>query len=142
MALLLDPTGALAHAGGRWRCEMELLTSVLHLGVNQGSALIGEVALPTILVITGIASLVILGLGVVALAQRRSRSYLLITMALGTLVGRTLVGGLAMNGAIAMEFHHLIEHTLDGVMAVLLLAAVYYARTTERPKLTTNEQDS
>jgi hypothetical protein len=121
---------------------MDLLHSALHLGVNRGSALIGEVALPTVLAITAVASLTILGLGVVAFAQRRSRSYLLITMALGTLMGRTLVGGLAMDGTIAMEFHHLIEHTLDGVMAVLLLAAVYYARTTERPKLTTNEQDS
>lgn len=121
---------------------MEPLHSVLHLRANQGSALIGEVALPTVLIITGIVSLAILGLGIVALAQRRSRSYLLITMALGTLVGRTLVGGLAIDGTIAMEFHHLTEHTLDGVMAVLLLAAVHYARTTERPKLTTNEQDS
>ena len=121
---------------------MDRLRSVLHLGVNRGSALLGEVALPTVLVITGIVSLAVLGLGVVALAQRRSRSYLLITMALGTLVGRTLVGGLAVDGTVAMEFHHLIEHALDGVMAVLLLAAVYYARTTERPKLTTNEQDS
>jgi hypothetical protein len=121
---------------------MDRLRSTLHLGVNRGSALIGEVALPTVLVITGIASLAILGLGVVALAQRRSRSYLLITMALGTLAGRTLVGGLAMDGTVAMEFHHLIEHTLDGVMAVLLLVAVYYARTTDRPKLTSHEQDT
>src|SRR5699024_7658778 len=116
---------------------MKLLNIVLHLGVNQESELIGEIALRTVLVITAIVSLAILGLGIAALAQRRSRSYLLITMALGTLVGRTLVGGLAMGGMVSMEFHHLIEHMLDGVMAVLLLTAVYYARTTERPKLST-----
>lgn len=121
---------------------MELPSVVLHLGVDRGAALIGDVALPTVLAITGIVSLAVLGLGVVAFAKRRSRSYLLIAMALGTLVGRTLVGGLAMDGMVSMELHHLVEHMLDGVMAVLLLAAVYYARTIDRSKLTTNEQDS
>lgn len=121
---------------------MELPSSVLHIGMSQGSTLIGDIALPTVLAITGIVSLIVLGLAVVALTQRRSRSYLLITMALGTLAGRTLVGGLAMEGMVTVVFHHLLEHALDGVMAILLLAAVYYARTTERPNPTINEQDS
>ncbi|EMA42345.1 hypothetical protein C448_10951 [Halococcus morrhuae DSM 1307] len=121
---------------------MTLPHAVLHLGIDHSSTPIGDVALPTVLAVTAVVSLVVLGLGIVALAQRRSRSYLLITMALGTLVGRTLVGGLAMDGMLSMELHHLIEHTLDGVMAVLLLAAVYYARTMARPEVNTYERDS
>jgi hypothetical protein len=121
---------------------MTLLHVVLHLGIDHGSTPIGDIALPTILAVTAVVSLIVLGLGVVALAKRRSRSYLLITMALGTLVGRTLVGGLAMDGTLSMELHHLIEHTLDGVMAVLLLVAVYYARTMARPEVNTREQDT
>jgi heme/copper-type cytochrome/quinol oxidase subunit 3 len=105
---------------------------VLHLGTDRSPASLEALALPSVLLLTGIASSVVVGLAVVALAQRRSRSYLLITVALGTLLARTLVGGLAMNGMVQLEIHHLAEHGLDGVMAVLLITAVYYARTTER----------
>ncbi|RJT03158.1 hypothetical protein [Halococcus sp. IIIV-5B] len=89
----------------------------------------GTFALPSVLVVAGISSVAIVGLGVAALSQRRSRSYLLITLALATLLVRTLVGGLALEGMLSMHLHHLIEHASDGVMAVLLLAAVYFART-------------
>jgi heme A synthase len=109
-----------------------MMMPVLHFGVSQGSVSLGEVALPSVLFLTGIASAVIVGLAIIAFSQRRSRSYLLITMALATLLVRTGVGGLAMVGVIQLEFHHLIEHGLDGMMAVLLIAAVYWARTTER----------
>ncbi len=112
---------------------MREMTPALHLVVDHGSVPLGDVVLPTVLVGAGIASLTIVGLAVVAFTRRRSRSYLLIAMALGTLLARTLAGGLAMNGVVGVEFHHLVEHALDGVMAVLLLAAVYFARTVERP---------
>ena len=109
------------------------MISPVHLGAGHVSVPLGDVALPTVLAVAGIASLAIVGLAVVAFTRRRSRSYLLIVMALGTLLARTLAGGLAMNGVVGVEFHHLVEHALDGVMAVLLLAAVYFARTVERP---------
>ena len=91
----------------------------------------GTLALPGLLVIAGISSVAIVGLGIAALSRRRSRSYLLITLALATLLVRTLVGGLALEGMMSLRLHHLIEHGSDGVMAVLLLAAVYFARTTD-----------
>lgn len=106
---------------------------VLHFGINHGPVSLREVALSGVLFLAGIASAVIVGLAIAAFAQRRSRSYLLITIALATLLARTGVGGLAMIDIIPLELHHLIEHTLDGAMAVLLIAAVYYARTTARP---------
>jgi PhoPQ-activated pathogenicity-related protein len=111
---------------------METLSPLLHFGMNHGSVSLGDIALSSVLLLAGIASLAVVGLAVVAFAQRRSRSYLLITMALTTLLARTVVGALATNGMMAQATHHLTEHMLDGVMAVLLLAAVYYARTTER----------
>lgn len=115
---------------------------LLHFGVNHGAVSLGDVALSGVLFVAGIASAVIVGLAIVAFAQRRSRSYLLIAMALATLLARTVVGGLALFGVIQMELHHLTEHALDGAMAVLLIAAVYYARTTEQPSSGTTEQSS
>jgi heme A synthase len=106
---------------------------VLHFGVSHGSVSPGDIALPTVLTLAGIASVAIVGLALVAFAQRRSRSYLLITIALATLLVRTVIGGLAMSGVVQLELHHIIEHALDGVMAVSLIAAVYCGRTTERP---------
>lgn len=105
---------------------------VLHLGANHGPVSLEAFALPSVLLLTGIVSSIIVSLAIVALAQRRSRSYLLITVAFGTLLARTLVGGLAMMGIVQLEIHHITEHGLDGTMAILLIAAVYYARTTER----------
>ena len=92
--------------------------------------LVDTLALPSVLVIAGVSSVAIVGLGIAAFSRRRSRSYLLITLALATLLVRTLVGGLALEEMMSFRLHHLIEHGLDGVMAVLLLAAVYFARTT------------
>ena len=123
--------------------DLSFTVFVLHLEASRESVPIGAVALPTVLFLTGIVSLAIVGLGIAALAQRRSRSYLLIALALTTLLGRTVVGGFAMDSTIPMQLHHLFEHALDGVMAVLLLAAVYCARTTERPQVeASHERDS
>lgn len=111
---------------------VETITPILHFGADHEPVPAGDIALAGVLVIAGIASLVVVVLAVAALAQRRSRSYVLITMALATLFARTAVGGLAVNGIVTMKIHHITEHGLDGAMAVLLIAAVYYARTTER----------
>lgn len=108
------------------------MIGALHLGSGFEPAGVRDLALPGVLVLAGSVSLVIVGLAVAAFAQRRSRSYLLISMALATLLVRTLVGGLAVGELLAVGTHHLVEHALDGVMATLLIAAVYFARTTER----------
>ncbi|WP_228842311.1 DUF7471 family protein [Halococcus agarilyticus] len=92
---------------------------------------VGSLALPGVLVLAGAASLIVAGLAIAAFAQRRSRSYLLIALALVTLLAKTVAGGLAMGELLPTGTHHLVEHSLDGVMAVLLIAAVYFGRTTE-----------
>lgn len=90
-------------------------------------------SLVLVLVLSGLASLGILALAVAALIRRRSWSYLLVTLAIGMLGLRVTLGGLMLTGLIDLETHHLIEHGVDFLMAGLLLAAVYVARTTNRP---------
>jgi len=99
--------------------------------MGHGSVSLETLALPSVLVLAGGASVIVVGLAIAAFAQRRSRSYLLIALALLTLLARTVVGGLAMGQLLQLGAHHLMEHALDGVMAVLLIAAVYFARTTD-----------
>ena len=82
-----------------------------------------------LLTLAGAGSLAVLGLAVAALARRRSRSYLLVALAFGTLAARTAVAGLTLMQLVSPMTHHLLEHGLDVIMAGLVIAAVYYART-------------
>ena len=86
-------------------------------------------ALVSLLVFGGLASAALAGLGVVAFSRRRSRSYLLITLALACLLAKALLGGLWIVQLFPIAHHHLLEHGLDLSIAVLLIAAVYDART-------------
>lgn len=93
--------------------------------------------LPVVLALAGLGSSVLLGLGLAALARRQSWSYLLVTLALGTLLARTGLAVLTMNGVVSNRTHHLGEHGLDVVMAALVIAAVYTAR---RPRAAVTEE--
>lgn len=88
-------------------------------------------SLTIVLTLAGVASLGILTLAIIALSRRQSWSYLLVTLAIGTLVLRVLLGVLMLFGFIDLTIHHLLEHVVDILMAILLLAAVYTARSTE-----------
>ena len=83
-------------------------------------------------VVLGVASLVaavVIGVALAALLQRRSMPYLLVTLAFGTLLARSAVGGWLVMGEMDAAVHHTVEHGLDAVMAGLVIAAVYTART-------------
>lgn len=98
-------------------------------------------SLAIVLTLAGLTSIGILALAVVALSRRQSWSYLLVTLAIGTLGIRVLLGGLMLFGFIDLTIHHLLEHIVDILMAILLLAAVYTARSTEtRPSQEQYEQ--
>jgi hypothetical protein len=90
-----------------------------------------QLPLALILTLAGLTSVGMLALAIVALVRRRSLSYLLVTLAIGTLGIRVLLGGLMVLGLIDLRMHHLLEHAVDFLMAILLLAAVYTARTAE-----------
>jgi Fe2+ transport system protein B len=99
----------------------------------HGPAVFGpDGPLAAVLLVAGVGSLVVASLAAAALARRRSRSYLLVALALGTLAARTGVAVVSVSGFLAYPTHHLVEHALDAVMAALVVAAVYYARRAER----------
>lgn len=87
------------------------------------------------LVLIGVILLAVLGTtilfaaGVTVYARRRSVRHLLIAIILGILVGRSFVGLGTVFGLVPMTVHHLIEHSSDFLIAVLLLYAVYRSRT-------------
>jgi len=100
----------------------------LHSGlVDEGSLLV--LAVITIAAL-GAASL--LWVAIAAFARRQSRSYLLIAAAVAALLARSLVAGVTMLGLLSDVEHHLLEHGLDVVVIVLVVAAVYYVRTAAR----------
>ena len=87
------------------------------------------VAYAVVVAFGGVAGAGLLGLGLAAFLRRRSRSYLLVALALGTLALRAGLAGATAFGLVGAEAHHFGEHLLDVVMATLVVAAVYYART-------------
>jgi purine-cytosine permease-like protein len=87
-------------------------------------------AMVVVLAFAGLSSAVVVGLALAAFLQRRSRPYLLILLALATLLARTAVPGLEFLQLVSPTEHHILEHALDVVMAALVIAAVYNARST------------
>jgi len=91
-----------------------------------------DVALALVLSLAGLASAGLVGLALVALLRRRSWSYLLVALALVTLLARTGVAVGSMTGRIGPATHHTLEHALDVAMAGLVIAAVVTARSARR----------
>jgi hypothetical protein len=91
-----------------------------------------DLALALVLSVAGLASAGLVGLALVALLRRRSWSYLLVALALLTLLARTAVAVGSMTGRIGTATHHTLEHGLDVAMAGLVIAAVVTARGARR----------
>lgn len=89
------------------------------------------------LLLLGIILLAAVGTGALfvvsflAYRQRRSQRYLLITVAVGTLVLRSIIGIGTVLGYTPMMVHHLIEHTFDFLIAALILYAVVRSRPSD-----------
>jgi ribose/xylose/arabinose/galactoside ABC-type transport system permease subunit len=84
-----------------------------------------------VLVVAGLGSGVIMSLALAALARRQSLSYFLVTLALATLLTRTLFGVLTVNDVLPGPQHHVLEHGLDVLTVLFLFAAVVAARSNE-----------
>ncbi|MFC4405997.1 DUF7471 family protein [Haloarchaeobius iranensis] len=81
-----------------------------------------------LVIVLGLATLGTTALFLIGLAgyrRRRSRVYLLVSVALALLVARSLVGFGTVFGAVPMPVHHLVEHGSDFVVATLVLYALY-----------------
>ena len=102
---------------------------ILHTILPNPRFLSPDIVLLCLLILTGLAAAVLVSLGLFAFSRRKSRSYLLIVLALGTLICKAVTGGFTVVGILPGDLHHFVEHCLDLVMAILLIAAVYYART-------------
>lgn len=87
--------------------------------------------LPLVLLVAALGSALVIAIALAALARRRSLSYFLVTVALATMLTRTLVGILGVNNVISELPHHVIEHGLDIFTVIVLLGAVYAARTVD-----------
>lgn len=104
-----------------------------------GSAL--DPWLAVVLLVAGLVTAILAGLGLAVVVRRRSRSYILVAAALVVLFARTLIAGAAMTGLVGDPGHHFLEHSLDVIMASLVIAAVYYARAIETTSSTPNHDD-
>lgn len=84
--------------------------------------------LPLLFGVIILASLGTTGLfatSLIAFIRRQTRRYLLVMVALGALVVRTVIGLGTVLGLVPMTAHHLIGHSVDFLIATLLLYAVY-----------------
>ncbi|MHB9287151.1 hypothetical protein ACKVMT_08935 [Halobacteriales archaeon Cl-PHB] len=87
-----------------------------------------SLALTVVLLLAGLGASVVIGLALAAFARRRSRPYLLVVLAVATILLRTVVAALSLQGTVSTARHHLAEHLLDVVMVGLVIAAVVTAR--------------
>lgn len=106
---------------------MVLTSSLPLLAASSGTWPDSQLApvLIAVIVLAVIGTTVLFVLGVVAYSRRRTLQYLLVTVALGVLVTRSIFGLGTVFGLVPMTFHHLVEHGLDFFIAVLVLYAVY-----------------
>lgn len=85
--------------------------------------------LVTVLLVGGVGAVGLAIVAGLALLRRRSISYLLITTAISAVALRVGIGVATVNNSLPVPHHHLLEHTLDAFIVVLLFGAIYAART-------------
>jgi|APHM01.1.fsa_nt_gi hypothetical protein len=100
----------------------EVLPPPLHVGA-------GEPLLVWLLLAATAVTTLLFGLSLIVTYRRRSRRYLLVSATLAAFLSRSLVALLAVGGLVSADSHHLLEHGLDALIAIMLLAAVYDSTT-------------
>lgn len=79
----------------------------------------------SVIVLAMLGTAVLFCCGLVAYSRRRSTRYLLISVVLGLLVARSIVGLGTVFGLVPMSIHHLVGHSIDFSIAALVLYTVY-----------------
>lgn len=103
---------------------MGLHTVVAGLRSGTGLAAVeGSPVLMGIVSLAGVGTGLLFAVSLLACRQRRSRRYLLVTVAVGALFFRSVVGAGTVLGHTPMIVHHLVEHTFDFLIAALVLYA-------------------
>lgn len=98
---------------------------------------LGQGEATALLVVIGLATLGTAALFLVATAgalRRQSQPYLLLTVAIGLLVVRSVVGIGTVFGAVSMPVHHLAGHGVDLSIALLVLAAIFLVDRPDSPE--------
>ena len=97
-----------------------------------------SVLLIVIIVLAAIGTGILFVISALAYRRRGSRRYLLITIAIAALFARSLIGIGTVYGHVPMFLHHFIEHTLDFLIAVIILYTIYVSGPDEERTLTTH----
>lgn len=78
-----------------------------------------------VIVLAVLGTMVLFLVGLCGYLQRRKSTYLVLTIVLGALVARSVVGMGTVLGLVPMTAHHLIEHGFDVLIAALLLSLIF-----------------
>ena len=104
------------------------MTSVSHVVLSGG--LEPSVPLLVVLVLATLGTGILFAGSLLACLQRWELRYVLVMVAVGALFVRSLVGFGTVYGHVPMEIHHIIEHSLDFLIAALVVYAVYRSKPT------------
>jgi len=85
----------------------------------------GSPILLAVIACAGIGTSALFVVSLVAYRRRQTGQYRLISAAVGVLVLRSLIGAGTVLGAVPMPVHHFVEHSLDFLIAAMILYAVY-----------------
>jgi len=91
----------------------------------EGWSVEGSLTLLAVVAVAGIGTGILFLVSLIAYRRRRSSQYLLISVAVGALLARSVVGAGTVLGYVPMPVHHFLEHSLDFLIAALVLYAVY-----------------
>lgn len=89
----------------------------------EWGAVEGSLVLLAVVLLAGVGTGLLFTVSLLAYRERRSTRYLLVTVAVGALFLRSIVGAGTVMGYTPMVVHHLIEHTFDFLIAALVLYA-------------------
>ena len=85
----------------------------------------GSLPLLAVVFVAGLGTGLLFLVSLVAYGRRRSSQYRLISVAVGILLVRSIVGAGTVLGYVPMPAHHFLEHSLDFLIAAIVLYAVY-----------------
>ncbi len=85
----------------------------------------GSLPLLAVVFVAGLGTGLLFLVSLVAYRRRRSAQYALISVAVGALLARSVVGAGTVLGVVPMPVHHFLEHSLDFLIAAVVLYAVY-----------------
>ena len=96
--------------------------------VGHTSGVEESLLLLSVIILAGIGTGILFVGSLLAAWQRKEVRYLLISAAVGALFFRSFVGIGTVYGIVPMTTHHFVEHSLDFLIAALVLYAVYRSK--------------